>query len=144
MAPRPLCLCVCLFVCLLLLRLVDRYLTNTHGWTDGAETEPHACANYLANKTQKRNESGLSATFVSAIKRSGTRDLVQLPSIIEPLARVWLEGISCLMAAVCQSLLHMLTEDVRVLADKSDSHAQAAFLFQRPGMVWRGCHRAWI
>lgn len=57
----------------------------------------------------------------------------------------WLEGISCLMVAVCQSLLHMLTEDVRLLhADKSDSHAQAAFLFQRPGMLWWGCHRAWI
>lgn len=60
---------------------------------------------------------------------------MQFPSIIEPLARVWLEGISCLMAAVCQSLLHMLTEDVRLLhADKCDSHAQAAFLFQ--GLGW--------
>lgn len=122
MAPWPF---VCLFVCLLCLRLVDCFLTSTHGRTDGAETQPHACANYLARKAQKRNEAGQEPS-----------NLVQLPSLIEPLARVWLEGVSCLMAAVCQSLLHMLTEDVRLLhADKSDSHAQAAFLFQRRGMV---------
>lgn len=99
-------------------------------------TEPHACANYLANKAQRRKQSGPSAVFVSTVKDGERGNLERLPSMIEPLARVWLEGIFCLMAALCQSLLHMLTEDVRLLhPDKCDSHAQAALLFQRPAML---------
>lgn len=135
---------VCLLACFGSDWLTVIWQTHMDGQT--ARKQSHMCVLIIWLIKHRRGMNQVLAPLLFLPSKDQEQgNLVQLPSIIEPLARVWLGGISCLMAAVCQSLLHMLTEDVRLLhADKSDSHAQAAFLFQRPGMVWRGCHRAWI